>query len=217
MFNFRKLDENASVVKEGDKGEDEHLSGVILPARDDETFLCRPSSEEFNQIVWIDRSSTPSEGTRHAKMNGDMVGKADDAEHEVESPPPSPSRAVDQIERLLKTTETWNESSEDEEIEGGTERKKREQENYVLLSKSTSREDLRDEGGSLYQRLSRTFSGEMDVARQESLPEQEEPPSSVESIKKTESKTEGRVQSPLVLRESDPYVQHYDKEFGQVI
>lgn len=210
FYYFRKLDENENVEKESRSEKHGGLSGVILPARNDDT-LFRPSNEEFNQLVWIDRSSTPSEGTRHA--DGVTMVNGDTLKPGMESPPPSPSKAVDQIEKLLNTQETWDDSSEDEDKE--TVKETQDQE-YVVLSKSASREDLGDEGGSLYQRLSRTFSDDVDYTHQESLLEEDEPVSSVEIFKQTDSKSEARVQSPLVLQESDQYIHHYDKEFGEV-
>ena len=98
-------------------------------------------------------------------VNGDTLKPG------MESPPPSPSKAVDQIEKLLNTQETWDDSSEDEDKE--TVKETQDQE-YVVLSKSASREDLGDEGGSLYQRLSRTFSDDVDYTHQESLLEEDD-------------------------------------------
>jgi hypothetical protein len=151
-------------------------------------------------------------------------------EHEYESPPPSPSRAVDQIEKLLTNTrQTWEtESSGEEEIDEGTEPRKPDVDEYVVLSKSTSREDIGSEEGSVYKRLSRTFSEEMEFTRQEMVREEEETPhrppesektrveSTPEDIKKEELKNDPGVQSPIVLRKSQQYLHHYDKEFGQV-
>lgn len=164
--------------------------------------------------------------------------KEDTPEHEYESPPPSPSRAVDQIEKLLTNTrQTWEtESSGEDDTEEGSEPRKPDVDEYVVLSKSTSREDIGSEEGSVYKRLSRTFSEEMEYPRQECVPEEEEEPSKTHkppyrkedeeaikvepvnitaSCKQEELKADRRV-SPLVLRRSQQYVHHYDKEFGQV-
>ena len=175
------------------------------------------------------------ESGKQPEVNGDVVMKESTPEHEYESPPPSPSRAVDQIEKLLTNTrQTWEtESSGEDDIDEGTEPRKPDVNEYVVRSKSTSREDIGSEEGSVYKRLSRTFSEEMEYSRQESVREEEEPPSKSpdhpqedekestaenvsEDAKKEELKNDNGVQSPIVLRKSQQYVHHYDKEFGQV-
>ena len=214
------------------------FSGIILPSRNEETYVFRPPSGEFNQLVWIDRSSTPCEGTQQPEMSGDATVKEDTPEHEFESPPPSPSRAVDQIEKLLTgTRQTWEtESSGEEDLDEETEHRKPDVEEYVVLSKSTSREDIGSEEGSVYKRLSRTFSDEMEYSRQQSVPEDEELPNTtsepyelkgtqeieselvkvVDDSQQEKLQNGERLQSPLVLRKSQQYVHHYDQEFGQV-
>ena len=231
MIIFRRYDENANIIEDSDKKNG--LSEVILPSRNEGTFVFRPPSGEFNQLVWIDRSSTPSEGMKHPDVHGDVVMNEDIPDHEYESPPPSPSRSVDQIEKLLTNTrQTWEtESSGEENITEGTEPNKPDLDEYVVLSKSASREDIGSEEGSVYKRLSRTFSDEMEFTRQESVPEEDEPPIMsnqkqkvqdreatiiFDSTKEKELRRDDDVQSPLMLRRSQQYVHHYDKEFGMV-
>ena len=207
----------------------------MSPPRKEETYVFRPPSGEFNQLVWIDRSSTPSEGTKHPEVNGAVVMKEDTLEQDYESPPPSPSRAVDQIEKLLTNTrQTWEtESSGEDDIDEGTEQRKPDLDEYVVLSKSTSREDIGSEKGSVYTRLTHTFNEEMESQRQERVPEvspftlkspyrlesdeaiKDKPVNIVEDSNQ-ELKNDVRVQSPVELRKSQQYVHHYDKEFGQV-
>lgn len=233
---FRRYDENANIIEYSSKKSG--LSEIILPSRNEETFVFRPPSGEFNQLVWIDRSSTPSEGTKHPNVQGDVVINEDTPDNDYESPPPSPSRSVNQIEKLLTNTrQTWEtESSGEEDIDEGMEPNKPDLDEYVVLSKSASREDIGSEEGSVYKRLSRTFSDEIEFTRQESVPEEDEPSTvsdqtqNVEqtevmadkatiilnNAKEKELKRDDEVHSPLVLRKSQQYVYHYDKEFGKV-
>lgn len=160
-----------------------------------------------------------------------MLINEDIPDHEYESPPPSPSRSVDQIEKLLTNTrQTWEtESSGEEDIDEGTEPNKPDLDEYVVLSKSASREDIGSEEGSVYKRLSRTFSEEIEFTRQESVPEEDEAPTmsdqkvqhteatiTLDSTKEKQLRRGDEVQSPLMLRRSQQYVHHYDKEFGKV-
>lgn len=169
----RKYDENANVCKDNKAKND--FTGIISPSRKDEAFIFRPPSGEFNQLVWIDRSATPCDVTKKNEVNESTGMKYSSPEYD--SPPPSPSRAVDQIEKLLTNTrQTWEtESSAEEDTEDVAEPRKADLDDFVVLSKSTLRENVGSEDGSVYKRLSRTFSDEMEFSRQESLNEEVEP------------------------------------------